>query len=170
VVELAYTRPGVTQRLAVAVLGLGEAGSAIADGLRSGGAEVRGWDPRPDAGDGLRKAEDPQEAVRGADVVLSVNAASVAVDAARSVFDVLASGQVYADLNSAGAPLKRELASLVAPSGALFADVALAPPRWCRAREQRSSPSACARSACPSTWWATSPVRLRSASCCAACS
>jgi 3-hydroxyisobutyrate dehydrogenase-like beta-hydroxyacid dehydrogenase len=131
VVELAYTRPGVTQRLAVAVLGLGEAGTAIADGLRSGGAEVRGWDPRPDAGNGLRMARDPQHAVRGADVVLSVNQAAVAVDAARSVFDALASGQVYADLNSAGAPLKLELASLIAPSGALFADVALmAPVPW----------------------------------------
>jgi 3-hydroxyisobutyrate dehydrogenase-like beta-hydroxyacid dehydrogenase len=121
----------VTQRLAVAVLGLGEAGSAIAEGLRSGGAEVRGFDPRPGAGNGLRMADDPRDAVRGADVVLSVNAAAAAVDAARSVFDVLAAGQVYADLNSAGAPLKRELASLVAPSGALFADVALmAPVPW----------------------------------------
>jgi 3-hydroxyisobutyrate dehydrogenase-like beta-hydroxyacid dehydrogenase len=40
----------------------------------------------------------------------------------------LGPGQVYADLNAAGAKTKRELASVVAPTGALFADVALMAP------------------------------------------
>ncbi len=48
--------------------------------------------------------------------------------AARSVADSLAAGQVFADMNSAGAPLKREVAALVEPTGALFADVALMAP------------------------------------------
>jgi 3-hydroxyisobutyrate dehydrogenase-like beta-hydroxyacid dehydrogenase len=121
----------VTGRLAVAVLGLGEAGTAIAGDLASEGADVRGWDPRPEAGDGIVRADDPGAAARGSDVVLSVNAAEVALDAARAVRGSLADGQVFADLNSAGAPLKRELASLVEPTGALFADVALmAPVPW----------------------------------------
>src|SRR3954469_22291380 len=118
----------VSGRLAVAVLGLGEAGTAIAGDLASEGADVRGWDPRPEAGDGIARSGDPGSAALGSDVVLSVNAAEVALDAARAVRESLADGQVFADLNSAGAPLKRELAALIEPSGALFADVALMAP------------------------------------------
>jgi 3-hydroxyisobutyrate dehydrogenase-like beta-hydroxyacid dehydrogenase len=61
-------------------------------------------------------------------VVLSVNSADAAIFAAKSVVGALVPGQLFADLNSAGAPLKQELATLVAPSGALFADVALMAP------------------------------------------
>jgi 3-hydroxyisobutyrate dehydrogenase-like beta-hydroxyacid dehydrogenase len=111
--------------LVIAVLGLGEAGGALAADLAAGGADVRGWDPRPDRG---ARATSAPDAVRGSDVVLSVNDAGVAVQAAREVAGALRHGQVYADLNTAGAPLKRELAGVVAPTGALFADVALMAP------------------------------------------
>lgn len=112
----------------VAVLGLGEAGAAIAGDLAAAGARVVGFDPRADAGDTVPRAESPAEAAAGADVVLNVNSADAAPFAARSVAGSLGAGQVFADLNSAGAPLKRELAELVEPSGALFADVALMAP------------------------------------------
>jgi 3-hydroxyisobutyrate dehydrogenase-like beta-hydroxyacid dehydrogenase len=111
--------PGV-----IAVLGLGEAGGEIAADLRAQGAEVRGWDPRP----GLSDVGSAVEAVAGCEIVISLNAASVALDAARDVAGALTVGQVFADANSAGAPLKRELAALVAPTGAAFADVALMAP------------------------------------------
>ena len=110
------------------VLGLGEAGLAIARDLVEGGAQVRAFDPRPDAGDGVPRVERAADAVESADLVLSVNSAGAAVEAARAVSGGLAEGQVFADLNSAGAPLKRELASLLEPTGALFADVALLAP------------------------------------------
>jgi len=115
--------------LVVAVLGLGEAGSRLAADLAEQGAEVRGWDPRPEAeAAGVARAAGPAEAVAGSDLVLSVNAAAVAADVARGVAAVLRPGQVFADLNSAGAALERELAAIVAPTGALFADVALMAP------------------------------------------
>jgi 3-hydroxyisobutyrate dehydrogenase-like beta-hydroxyacid dehydrogenase len=85
---------------------------------------VRGYDPRPD----VESAVSAEEAARGADVVLSINNASAAADAARGVLQVLGEGQLFADLNSAGAPLKQELAALIEPTGALFADVALMAP------------------------------------------
>jgi 3-hydroxyisobutyrate dehydrogenase-like beta-hydroxyacid dehydrogenase len=88
------------------------------------GARVRGYDPRPE----VDSAESAGEAARDADVVLSVNSAGAAVDAARDVLGVLGEGRLFADLNSAGAPLKQELAALIEPSGALFADVALLAP------------------------------------------
>jgi 3-hydroxyisobutyrate dehydrogenase-like beta-hydroxyacid dehydrogenase len=112
--------------LTVALLGLGEAGSVLAGDLVAAGASVRGFDP-VNAGDiaGLDRADDPRAAVDGSDVVLSVTAASAAIEAAGSASDGLRAGQVYADLNSSGAALKRAVAEVVAPTGAQFADVAL---------------------------------------------
>jgi 3-hydroxyisobutyrate dehydrogenase-like beta-hydroxyacid dehydrogenase len=60
--------------------------------------------------------------------VLSVNAAGAALGAAADALPGLASGAVYADLNTAAPALKRELATLVENSGARFADVALLGP------------------------------------------
>ena len=59
----------------VAVLGLGEAGGRIAADLVAAGCAVRGWDPvaRPA---GIHVAADASSAVRGAEIVLSINAAA----------------------------------------------------------------------------------------------
>jgi 3-hydroxyisobutyrate dehydrogenase-like beta-hydroxyacid dehydrogenase len=114
--------------LTVAVLGLGEAGGAIASDLVAAGAAVRGFDPVASAPPGVEAAGDAATAARGSAVVLSVNAAAVALEVARSAADGLGSGQVYADLNTAGAALEREVAEVVAPTGAAFADVALMAP------------------------------------------
>ena len=101
----------------VAVLGLGEAGSRIAADLLAAGCTVRGWDParRPT---GIANADDPRSAVRGADVVLSINA----LDAAREVATALDNETLYADLNTASPQVKRELAEALPVE---FADVAL---------------------------------------------
>jgi 3-hydroxyisobutyrate dehydrogenase-like beta-hydroxyacid dehydrogenase len=105
----------------VAVLGLGEAGGRIAADLVTAGCTVRAWDPvRQPAG--LANAESDLRAVEGADVVLSINAASVALDAAVRVAGVLGADALYADLNTAGPELKRELADLLPVP---FVDVAL---------------------------------------------
>jgi 3-hydroxyisobutyrate dehydrogenase-like beta-hydroxyacid dehydrogenase len=115
--------------LTVAVLGLGEAGSAIAGDLVAAGASVRGFDPvAGDAPAGVERAADARAAAAGSDVVLSVNAAIVAVEVAQSAAGGLGPGQVYADLNTAGAALKRTVAEVVAATGAAFADVALMTP------------------------------------------
>ena len=107
--------------MVVAVLGLGEAGGRIAADLVAAGCTVRGWDParRPD---GVANADSDLSAVRGADVVLSINAAAVALDAAASVAGELDSDALYADLNTASPQLKRELAEALPVQ---FADVAL---------------------------------------------
>lgn len=113
----------------IAVLGLGEAGSLIARDLVRGGAVVRGWDPdlHGDLSD-IPIAASFAEAVDGAHVVFSVNWASVAVDVARESLPALRAGVIYADLNTAGPALKRELAQIVASSGAAFVDVAMMTP------------------------------------------
>ncbi|HEY1316434.1 MAG TPA: DUF1932 domain-containing protein [Gaiella sp.] len=112
--------------LAVAVLGLGEAGGTIASGLAAEGCDVRGWDP--DAARvavGVGRAASPTDAVAGAELVLSLATAAHALDAARSVAAALGQGQLYADLNTTAPALKRETAAAIVATGAAFADVAL---------------------------------------------
>jgi 3-hydroxyisobutyrate dehydrogenase-like beta-hydroxyacid dehydrogenase len=112
----------------VAVLGLGEAGTRIAADLVATGAEVRGYDPVAAAPANVAAAGDPAAAVVGSAVVLALTTSSTALAAAESALPGLASDTIYADLNTAGPALKRDLAAVVAGSGALFADVALLGP------------------------------------------
>jgi 3-hydroxyisobutyrate dehydrogenase-like beta-hydroxyacid dehydrogenase len=113
--------------LEVAVLGLGEAGGTIASGLAAAGCAVRGWDPIA-APPGIERADTPAYAVAGASLVLSLTTASHALDAAESVASTLGEGQLYADLNTTAPALKIEVAAVIAPTGAGFADVALLGP------------------------------------------
>jgi len=112
--------------LAVAVLGLGEAGGTIATGLAAQGCRVRGWDP--DAArfaPGVERTSTSTDAVTGADLVLSLATAAHALDAAAGVASALGPAPLYADLNTAAPALKRDVAAIVAVTGAAFADVAL---------------------------------------------
>jgi 3-hydroxyisobutyrate dehydrogenase-like beta-hydroxyacid dehydrogenase len=110
----------------VAVLGLGEAGSAIAAGLAAAGARVRGYDPVVAPTDGLESATGPAAAAEGADVVLAVAGASAAARVAAEVAPALRPEALYADLATAAPALKRTVARVVGP--ARFCDVALMAP------------------------------------------
>lgn len=110
--------------IAVAVLGLGEAGGRLASDLAAAGARVRGYDPVAAAPEGVTAAGSPAEAVAACDVVLCVTTAAAARHVAEETRGGLAPEAVYADLNTAGPDLKRELAALVPR----FADVALLGP------------------------------------------
>ena len=109
----------------IGILGLGEAGGTIAADLRAAGATVRGFDIDPAT---EPDAESAPAAAESADLVLSLTTAGEALVAARSVLDALGPRHVYADANTSGAALKRELAALIEPTGARFADVALMAP------------------------------------------
>lgn len=113
----------------VAVIGLGEAGSTIARDLVSLNIQVRGWDPAP-RGDvsHIPLAANAQAAAEGANVILSINVASVALAVARDLLPTLYAGQIFADLNTAAPALKCELAQLIEPTGAAFVDLALMAP------------------------------------------
>src|SRR5262245_8278246 len=108
--------------LDVAVLGLGEAGGRLAADLADAGARVRGYDPDPARGG---STSSPEEAVTGADVVLSANAASAALAAAQSAVPALGEDAGYADLNTSSPGVKQDLAAI---AGERFADVALLGP------------------------------------------
>jgi 3-hydroxyisobutyrate dehydrogenase-like beta-hydroxyacid dehydrogenase len=111
--------------LTVAVLGLGEAGGAIARDLVEAGAVVRAYDPAVAAGAGMVGAADEADAATGADLVLSVNSAKAALDALRAG---VTTASAWADLNTASPGLKRQLAELAGTHGVPFADVAIMAP------------------------------------------
>jgi 3-hydroxyisobutyrate dehydrogenase-like beta-hydroxyacid dehydrogenase len=115
--------------VAVAVLGLGEAGSRYAADLAACGWRVTGYDPvaSPDI-DGLRAAASAADAVSGADVVLSLNSAGAAVAVAEAAAPGLADGTVYADLNTTGPGVKQDVAAVVAATPAGFVDGAVLAP------------------------------------------
>ncbi len=113
----------------IAILGIGEAGGTLARDLITKGVQVRGWDPEPrNLPEGLDFASSNPHAVSGADIVLSVNWASVAIEVAREVASVLQPNQLYADLNTAAPQLKRDIAPIIETTGASFVDAALMDP------------------------------------------
>jgi 3-hydroxyisobutyrate dehydrogenase-like beta-hydroxyacid dehydrogenase len=116
----------------IAVLGLGEAGAALAADLAvatGADGEVAGYDPaaRPTPA-GVVRHDDPVSAVAGAAVVLAVTSASAAAAALESVLDALPGDALYADLSTSSPGLKRTLATTAQTGGVAFADVALMAP------------------------------------------
>jgi 3-hydroxyisobutyrate dehydrogenase-like beta-hydroxyacid dehydrogenase len=112
----------------IAVLGLGEAGGAFASDLVAAGAIVRGYDPVVTARHGVYDCTDEADAVRTAELILSVNSASAAVPAFVAAADHVRPGAVWADLNTAEPSLKRTLGALASARGVIFADVSIMAP------------------------------------------
>lgn len=112
----------------VAVLGLGEAGGAIAADLAAAGAAVRAYDPAVPAPDGMTACRGEADAAAGADLVLSVNSAHDAIAALRAGAGAVGDGAVWADLNTGSPGLKRELDAVARERGVRFADVAIMAP------------------------------------------
>lgn len=113
----------------IAILGIGEAGGLLARDLVAKNVQVRGWDPLPrNLPANLGFAISNSAAASGAEVVLSVNWASAALEVALEVAPVLQPGQLYADLNTSAPQLKREIAPIIEKTGALFVDAALMDP------------------------------------------
>jgi 3-hydroxyisobutyrate dehydrogenase-like beta-hydroxyacid dehydrogenase len=112
----------------VAVLGLGEAGSEIAAGLREAGAAVRGFDPRVPAGAGVVACASDADAARGAAIVLALTSAHEAEETLRQALPGIGPAALYAEMNTGSAGLKARLAEIAAGAGIPFADIALMSP------------------------------------------
>ncbi len=124
----------------VCVFGLGEAGLASRRTWPPRGRELwRTWPPRPSRStattprrwrrpQGVVRHDDPRRAVAGAGLVLAVTGAADAPGALTQALDAIPAGTVYADLATASAGLKRDLAAVAAGAGLGFADVALMAP------------------------------------------
>jgi 3-hydroxyisobutyrate dehydrogenase-like beta-hydroxyacid dehydrogenase len=124
---------------AIAFIGFGEAGQAIAGGLAETGVSgMSAWDILflQGAGErlrlagetiGVRCARDAADAVRGADIVISAVTAASSVDAAQSVKPHLTGQPFFLDINSVSPGRKRETAKLLANT-ARYVDVAVLAP------------------------------------------
>ncbi|WP_089251704.1 NAD(P)-dependent oxidoreductase [Asanoa hainanensis] len=110
----------------VAVLGLGEAGGELALDLVAQGVDVRGSDPLVEAPPGVEQRRDDADAVRDADLVLSVNSAHDALPALENSLPALVPGTIWADLNTAAPEVKAALVDRA--TGIEVVDVALMAP------------------------------------------
>src|SRR5579885_2733991 len=120
----------------ISFIGFGEAGQAIASGLREGGIErIAAWDilfPTPAgarlraAGEkfGVRLATSAADAVTETDMVISAVTAASSLEAARSVAPHLKGSPYYLDINSVSPGRKQETAKLLG-GGARYIDVAV---------------------------------------------
>jgi 3-hydroxyisobutyrate dehydrogenase-like beta-hydroxyacid dehydrogenase len=120
-------------------IGFGEAGQAVAAGLREEGVgRIAAWDvlfphakgealKRAADAIGVRAATSAADAVRGADIVVSAVTAAASVEAAGSVKPHLADTPYFLDINSVSPGRKQETAKLLADT-ARYVDVAVLAP------------------------------------------
>jgi 3-hydroxyisobutyrate dehydrogenase-like beta-hydroxyacid dehydrogenase len=118
----------VADVLRVALLGLGEAGSAIARDLVDAGCDVRGYDPRSISVPGVQPRGSEAAAVADADLVLSVNSSHDALPALVNALPSVRPGTLWADLNTAAPSVKAALAEAAAEHAVPVLDVALMSP------------------------------------------
>ncbi len=123
----------------IAFIGFGEAGQAIAAGLRDEGVErMSAWDilfsqktgeklRQAGAASGVRCASSAAAAVRGVDIVISAVTAASSVEAAHSVKAHLAEKPFVLDINSVSPGRKQETAKLLGDA-ARYVDVAVLAP------------------------------------------
>lgn len=113
----------------VALVGLGEAGRLIGQGLASAGATVRGYDPFvEDPPDGIEQCRDLVALLRGVDLVISCVGAPAARQVAREVFAAADTPAVYADLNTLAPQDKKLLSADASKTPLSYVDVAVMAP------------------------------------------
>lgn len=128
---------GRSQR--ICFVGFGEAGQAIAAGLREEGvSQIAAWDilfpeaagaklNQAAANIGVRIASSAQDAVQGAEIVIAAVTAASSFEAAQSVAPHLSGTPYYLDVNSVSPGRKRDTDALLAGK-ARYIDVAILSP------------------------------------------
>jgi 3-hydroxyisobutyrate dehydrogenase-like beta-hydroxyacid dehydrogenase len=120
-------------------IGFGEAGQAIASGLRETGIEtIAAWDilfPAAEGGKlkqagetmGARVASSAADAARGADIIISAVTAASSLDAAKSVEPHLSGNPYFLDINSVSPGRKKDTEKVLGAK-ARYVDVAILAP------------------------------------------
>jgi 3-hydroxyisobutyrate dehydrogenase-like beta-hydroxyacid dehydrogenase len=124
----------------VALIGFGEVGGIFGRDLAAAGIQVSVFDvlfnSAPTGAAMLAKAKNAnviawntmEEAVRGADLVISAVTSSEATNVAKEAAVALHSGQTYLDINSVSPETKREIARILEPSNVIFIEAAVMAP------------------------------------------
>src|SRR6476659_7108311 len=114
----------------IAMLGTGTMGDPMARNLKAAGLEVRAWNRSRDkaealAGDGIEVAGSPAEAVRDADIVITVLADGEAVTAAMEDGGALAAMRgdaLWLQMSTVGIAATEALAALAEERSLAFVD------------------------------------------------
>ncbi len=109
----------------VAFLGLGRMGVAMAAHVAAAGHDLTVWNrtPKPGAVPGAREAKTVEDAVRDADVVVTMLFGPDAVrEVVEAVVDVLPAGGLIVEASTIGPHVAREIAHLVRAKGHRFVD------------------------------------------------
>ncbi len=121
----------------IALLGFGEAGGIFGQGFAAAGLSVSTYDILLDSeasrsamldkakGAKVRTCDTLEEALRGADLVVSAVTASSAANVAVSAAPFLRGGQVYLDINSVSPETKLSIARALSQSPATFVEAAV---------------------------------------------
>lgn len=103
----------MTESVKIAILGLGDAGWLLANGLKNAGANVLAFDSTKPKFAPCAIADSLDAALRDADLVLAINPSMVSVRIAEQAAQYLKPGALYADLNPGTPNLTRKLADLI---------------------------------------------------------
>ncbi len=119
----------MAERTTVALLGTGIMGAAMARNLLGAGMEVRAWNrstekSEPLADVGATVVEDPAEAARGADLLLTMLADADAIEevVGGGVLPALSEGAVWLQMSTVGERGNARLAHLAAENGVAYVD------------------------------------------------
>jgi 3-hydroxyisobutyrate dehydrogenase-like beta-hydroxyacid dehydrogenase len=123
---------------AIGFIGFGEAGQALARGLRAAGAarvsaydlglekpEIRSLLEGRAAEAGVRLEKSARALVETSDIVISAVVGSVAVAVAEQAAPYLTERHFYMDLNSTSPAVKKRVDAIVSPTGARFVEAAV---------------------------------------------
>jgi 3-hydroxyisobutyrate dehydrogenase-like beta-hydroxyacid dehydrogenase len=120
----------MSDKLIIAILGLGEAGSHFANDLVKMGVKVIGYDPNP-----IRKLHEDlfltksnAEAVQNADLIFSANLSSVSEDIAKEIAPFLNKKQFFCEMNTSSPEKKKAIEIILKPSGVKMIDLAIMAP------------------------------------------
>ena len=120
----------MNDKLRIAILGLGEAGSHFANDLAVMGIEIIGFDPNP-----IRKLHSTitlvnsnVEAVKNADIIFSVNLSSESENIAKEIASVLNPEQFFCEMNTSSPEKKKAIATILESTGVKMIDLAIMAP------------------------------------------
>ncbi len=115
---------------AIAILGLGEAGSHFANDLATMGIDVVGYDPNPvrRLNESIVLKASNAQAARAANIIFSANLSSVSIEIAQELSGVLKPHQFFCEMNTSGPEKKKAIAEILKPSGVKMIDLAIMAP------------------------------------------
>ena len=124
----------------VALIGFGEVGGIFGQDFAAGGLAVSAYDILLDAepsraamrakakNAGVRACDSLEEAIRGADLVISAVTVAAAAAVAKNAAAHVRQGQIYLDINSVSPEMKRAIAATLQPRAADFVEAAVMAP------------------------------------------